>query len=128
MTAAPKNYTNMKKTILFILLSVFTVSSFADFRVKAVAHQANSEGWEAFDYSNPQMEYRYIVYRKYDAQLSTDTKNSSISLETRDRKTKKKDGRSYVGVLEKHKPRKQIFGKGCARLLLYMHEISKCKI
>lgn len=80
----------MKRTILFIILSVFTLSSFADFKFKVNATQDNMDGWMQMDYSDTE-NYVYVVYRKIDPVLSDNVKYSSITLSGYNKKTGKKD-------------------------------------
>ena len=92
VSAAFKNYTNMRKTILLVLLGVFSISSFADFRIRVNAMQRDDDGWEEMDYSAPDAtNYVYAVYKKVDPELSGEEKYSSITLSAYNKKTNKKE-------------------------------------
>ena len=69
----------MKKAILFTLLVVFSISSFADFMFKVYAAQDNDYGWVRVD-SAYGVTHAYIVYRKVDPKISKNKKYSSITL------------------------------------------------
>ena len=87
----------MKKTILFILLSVFALSSFADFRFRVNAINDNNTGWEDMDYSAPgTTDYVYATYKKVDPELSEEENYSSITVSIYNKTTKKESNVNWA--------------------------------